>query len=176
MAKIMKRTAIVAVLMTICSLFLYRFTNIEVLFSITITLGMIAYHFSIRLIIGGLFDIKMKNKADYTKKWYQVSDLELRLYQKLKVKKWKNKMPTYDKNTFDVSKHSWDEIIQATCQSELVHETNIVFSLFSIIASIWFDSFVVFLVTAILGAFFDLLFVFMQRFNRARILKMKRKR
>ena len=176
MAKIMKRTAIVAVLMTICSLFLYRFTNIEVLFSITITLGMIAYHFSIRLIIGGLFDMKMKNKADYTKKCYQVSDLELRLYQKLKVKKWKNKMPTYDKNTFDVSKHSWDEIIQATCQSELVHETNIVFSLFSIIASIWFESFVVFLVTAILGAFFDLLFVFMQRFNRARILKMKRKR
>ena len=176
MAKIMKRTAIVAVLMTICSLFLYRFTNIEAFFSITITLAMIAYHFGIRLIIGGLFDMKMKNKADYTKKWYQVSDLELKLYQKLKVKKWKNKMPTYDKNAFDISKHSWDEIIQATCQSELVHETNIVFSLFSIIASIWFESFVVFLVTAILGAFFDLLFVFMQRFNRARILKMKRKR
>ena len=176
MAKIMKRTAIVAVLMTICSLFLYRFTNIEAFFSITITLAMIAYHFGIRLIIGGLFDMKMKNKADYTKKWYQVSDLELKLYQKLKVKKWKNKMPTYDKNAFDISKHSWDEIIQATCQSELVHETNIVFSLFSIIAFIWFDSFVVFLVTAFLGAFLDLIFVFMQRFNRARILKMKRKR
>ena len=67
MAKIMKRTAIVAVLMTICSLFLYRFTNIEVLFSITITLGMIAYHFSIRLIIGGLFDKLSPHTRDFSR-------------------------------------------------------------------------------------------------------------
>ena len=33
----------------------------------------------------------------------------------------------------------------------------------------------VFFVTSILAADFDLLFVFMQRFNRARILKMRQK-
>ena len=118
----------------------------------------------------------MKNKADYTKKWYQVSSLELKLYEKLKVKKWKKKMPTYDMDVFDVSKHTWEEIIQATCQSELVHETNIIFSFFPIVTSIWFGSFGVFLITSILGAVFDLMFVFMQRFNRSRMLKMKRKK
>lgn len=173
MAKIMKRTAVITLLMTVCFFLLYHFTSVRLFFSLTITLGTTAYHFIIRLIVGVLVDWKMKNKADYTKKWYQVSNSEQKLYQKLKVKKWKNKMPTYDKDVFDVSKHSWDKIIQAMCQSELVHEINVIFSLLPIVASVWFGSFVVFLVTAILGAMFDLMFVMMQRYNRSRILKMK---
>ena len=122
-----------------------------------------------------MVNLVMKNKADYTKKWYQVSATEMKLYQKLKVKQWKNKMPTYDKDTFDISKHSWDEIIQATCQSELVHEINVVISFVPIIASVWFGAFWVFFITSLLSAMFDLLFVFMQRFNRARILKINRR-
>ena len=148
----------------------------SVILSLAITFGTIAYHFIIRLLVGYLFDFKMKNQADYTKKWYQVSDTEMKLYQKLKVKTWKNKMPTFDMDVFDVSKHSWDEIIQATCQSELVHETNVVFSFLPVVAAIWFGSFEVFLITSMLGAIFDLMFVFMQRFNRARIVKMRRRR
>ena len=173
MAKMMKRISIITFLMTLVFLLMYYVTNIRLFFSLTITSGTIAYHFIIRLIVGVLVDRKMKNKADYTKKWYQVSDSEQKLYQKLRVKKWKNKMPTYDKDVFDTSKHSWDEIIQAMCQSELVHEINIVFSLLPIVASVWFGSFVVFLITSILGAMFDLMFVMMQRYNRSRILKMK---
>lgn len=171
----MKRISIITFLMTLVFLLMYHVTNIRLFFSLTITSGTIAYHFIIRLIVGVLVDRKMKNKADYTKKWYQVSNSEQKLYQKLRVKKWKNKMPTYDKEVFDTSKHSWDEIIQAMCQSELVHEINIVFSLLPIVASVWFGSFVVFLITSILGAMFDLMFVMMQRYNRSRILKMKRK-
>ena len=92
----------------------------------------------------------------------------------MNVKKWKNKMPTYDKEIFDISRHSWDEIIQATCQSELVHEANIVLSFLPLVASVWFGEFYVFFITSILSAIFDLMFVFMQRFNRARILKIKK--
>lgn len=44
----------------------------------------------------------MKNQADYTKKWYQVSDTEMKRYQKLKVKKWKNIMPASDMDVIDV--------------------------------------------------------------------------
>ena len=94
----------------------------------------------------------------------------------MKVKKWKNKMPTFDEDTFDITKHSWDEIVQATCQSELVHEINVIFSFLAIVASVWFDSFWVFFITSMLGAMYDLMFVIMQRFNRTRILKMKRKK
>ena len=174
MAKRMKIIAIVSLLMTIVFGFSYINTNNDILFSLAITSGTIAYHFIIRLLVGGIVNFLMRNQADYTKKWYQVSTKEMKLYQKLKVKQWKNKMPTYDKDTFDISKHSWDEIIQATCQSELVHEINVVISFVPIIVSVWFGAFWVFFITSILSALFDLLFVFMQRFNRARILKINR--
>ena len=61
--------------------------NSSILFSIAITFGTISYHFIIRLLVGQIFDMIMHNRADYTKKWYQVSDLELEFYQMIKVKK-----------------------------------------------------------------------------------------
>ena len=173
MARAMKRISVITLLVTICSYFLYKATALSFLIDFTITFGTIAYHFIIRLMIGVVVDLIMQNKADYQKKWYQVSNFEIKLYQKLKVKKWKNYMPTFDADTFDISKHSWDEIAQATCQSEIVHEIDVIFSFVPVVASIWFHSFWVFLLTSIAGAVFDLMFVMMQRFNRTRILKMK---
>ena len=176
MAKTMKRISAISLLLTICCFVLYRIRNYRFLVPFTITFGTTAYHFIIRLMVGVVIDSIMHNKANYHKKWYHVREFEMKLYQKMKVKKWKNKMPTYNADTFDISKHSWDEIIQATCQAELVHEINVIFSFLPIFASIWFDSFGVFLITSALGAAFDLMFVMMQRFNRTRILKIKQKR
>ena len=176
MARVMKRISIITLLLTIFSYFLYKTIELSFLFDFTITFATIAYHFIIRLIIGVVVDLIMHNKANYQKKWYQVSKFEMKLYQKMKVKKWKNHMPTFDEDIFDISKHSWDEIAQATCQSEIVHEIDVIFSFLPVVSSIWFNSFWTFLITSIAGAVFDLMFVMMQRFNRTRILKMKRKR
>ena len=175
MAKAMKRISVITLLLAICCFVLYRIADCRFLLPFIITFATTAYHFIIRLMVGVVIDSIMHNKANYHKRWYHVSEFEMKLYQKMKVKKWKNKMPTYNADTFDISKHSWDEIIQATCQSELVHEINIVFSFLPIIATIWFDSFLAFLITSALGAGFDLMFVMMQRFNRTRILKIKQK-
>ena len=80
-------------------------------------------------------------------------------------------MPSYNPEIFSNKKHTWDEIAQSMCQSELVHETNIILSFVPLIASIYFGSFCVFLITSVCGAVFDLLFVIMQRYNRPRIVK-----
>lgn len=80
-------------------------------------------------------------------------------------------MPAYNPETFSPKNHTWDEIAQAMCQSELVHETNMVLSFVPLIAARWFGSFYVFLLTSICGCIFDLVFVIMQRYNRARIIK-----
>ncbi len=159
--------------MTLCVGLLYDITSNSVLLTFAITLGTAAYHFNVRLLVGALFEVLMNNKVDYTKKWFQVSNLEMKFYQKLKVKRWKNKMPTYNTDAFDISKHSWEEIIQTMCQAELVHETNVIVSFISVSSSVWFGSFAVFMITSILSAMLDLMFVFMQRFNRSRILKLK---
>ena len=176
MAKVMKTISIVFFFLTIVFVLLYQIIDSNVILSLAITFGTIAYHFIARLLVGALYSSIIKNKGDYTKKWYQVSDFEMKIYQRLKVKKWKNKMPTYNMDTFDISKHSWDEIAQATCQSELVHETNVIVSFLPVAASIWLGEFWVFFITSVLSAVFDSMFVFMQRFNRARILKVMAKR
>lgn len=176
MAKTMKLTAAISLILTVLCCLLYHLMDSKILLAVAITSGTIAYHFNIRLLVGGLFDAIMKNKADHTKKWFRVSEAEMRLYERLKVKKWKGKMPTYDIDAFDTSKHSWDEIVQSMCQSELVHETNVILSFLPVAASVWFGSFWVFLITSLLSAVFDLMFVFMQRFNRSRILRMKARR
>ena len=171
MEQIMKRTAGISAAAAISFALLYRCSTLSVFLTLAVTFGTTAYHFGIRLLIGTLFHRIMQNRADYTKKWYQVGAREQKLYEKLRVRQWKNRMPTYDADAFDIAKRSWAEIAQAMCQSELVHETDIVFSFVPVVFSVRFGSFAVFLVTSVLGAAYDLMFVMMQRYNRPRILK-----
>ena len=173
MAKGMKIISVIAILLTICFSILYKFLAANLFLSFAITFGTITYHFVVRLLIGLIYNIVLKNKVNYRRKWFLVTEKEMKIYQLLKVKKWKDKMPTYDKEAFDTSKHSWEEIIQTMCQAELVHETIIIFSFLPIIFSIWFGSIEVFIITSMLSALFDLVFVIMQRFNRNRIIKIK---
>ena len=108
----------------------------------------------------------------------QVTDLlqgsksEMKLYEKLRVKKWKNCMPTYNPSLFDPRQHTWEEIAQVTCQAELGHETIVVLSFVPILAGHWLGGYPAFIITSILAAMFDMMFVIMQRYNRQRILKL----
>lgn len=172
MSKLMKFITAFSVAFTVLTVILFRCFNKGIYLTLAITFGTTAYHLGMRLLVGLLYNIKMNNQADYTKKWYQIRPWEIKLYRFLKVKTWKGKMPTYDPEIFSTKNHTWDEIAQAMCQSELVHETNVILSFVPLIASIFFGSFSVFLITSVCGAVFDLLFVVMQRYNRPRVVKM----
>ena len=143
--------------------------------TLAVTFGTVAYHLLIRLIIGMIYSLIMNNKADYTGKWYRSRPWEESLYKLLRVKSWKDRMPTYSPETFSREKHSWDDIAQAMCQSELVHETNVIFSFVPLVAAIWFGSFEVFLITSVCGGILDLLFAIMQRYNRPRVIRLAAK-
>ena len=172
MAALMKSITFICFLATVVFLVLYNYVGLKLFLSLTITFGTFVYHLGIRLIIGLIINSVMKNKADYNRKWYQIHPWEKKLYKFLKVKKWKNRMPTYNKSFFDVTKHSWDEIAQSSCQAEIVHEVIIVFSFVPVIFSIWLGDLPVFLLTSIGAALMDLMFVIIQRYNRPRVLKM----
>ena len=167
MPKVMKFVTVLSFVAAIITILLFHFFNED----IYLTFGTTFYHLGIRLFVGILYNVGMKNRADYTKKWYQIHSWENRLYQILNVKAWKDKMPTFNPEIFSYKKHSWDEIAQAMCQSELVHETNMILSFVPLIAVKWFGSFYVFLITSVCGAVFDLIFVIMQRYNRTRVIK-----
>lgn len=139
------------------------------------TLGIIAlticFHFTIRLVIAGLIDYKLKNRVDYTKKWFEPREFEQKLYKALRVKKWKDIMPTADENNFSLKKHTFEEILMAGCQAEIVHEACAVSGFLTMFFAIPFGYWWVFLITSIGGALFDMVFVVIQRFNRPRLMK-----
>ncbi len=175
MKKLMMSTAVITVIVTI--LMVVLFVNFEAgfLFSLAITFGTIAYHFVMRILVGGIINTIMRNKADYNKKWYRLRPFEEKLYKKLKVKNWKKKMPTYEPELFDIKIHTFDEIAQAMCQAEVVHEVIAVLSFLPLFTVPVFGSFMVFLITSVMSACLDMSFVMMQRYNRPRIIKLIKK-
>ena len=172
MAKKMTLTAALSLAGTVILSVLYQNTRQEALLSFAITFGTISYHLIMRLLVGLAYHVGMRNKADYRKRWYRVGQREMAVYEALRVKRWKAKMPTFDGALFDPHVHTWDEIAQATCQAELVHETIAALSFLPIAAGIWFGAYPVFIITSVLAAACDLLFVMMQRYNRQRIRKL----
>lgn len=172
MAKIVKGIAAFSLAATVILAISYKVTSSGILLPLAITSGTIAYHFVMRLMVGLAFHATMRNKADYRKRWYQVSKREMAVYEKLKVKQWKRRMPTSDPALFDPRLHTWEEIVQAMCQAELVHETIAVLSFLPILAGIWFGEYPVFIVTSVLSAACDIVFVIMQRYNRQRVTKL----
>ncbi len=150
MAKAMKPLG--AILLGAACLFacLYQAFPWSPLLTTAITLGVAGCHLEIRLLVGMLFTWAAP-AHDYTKKRYR--------------------LPTYAPNSFSPKLHSWAEIAQAACRSELVHLTNCLLSFLPVIAALWFHSLPVFLITSILAGAFDLVFIMIQRYNRDRIVK-----
>lgn len=100
MKRILISAAASAVAGTVVSAVLYHVSHTPWLLTAAITLGTISYHLGIRLLVGGIVAITMHNHADYHKKWFQLSHFEQRLYSGLKVKRWKNRLPTYAPESF----------------------------------------------------------------------------
>ena len=172
MAKGMKTIAWLSTSTAIFCALLHRSTENHIFLPLAITFGTTAYHFLMRLFIGLTLHRLLNNQVNYRAKWFQVSPAEQKLYKKLRVKKWKGNLPTYAPGSFDPKRHSWEEIAQASCQAELVHELIIPFSFLPILAAIPFGALPVFVITSLLAALFDALFVIIQRYNRPRILKL----
>lgn len=147
------------------------YTNSAILLSATITIGTIIYHFLIRLLIGFLVPHNFK----YTQKFFVQKPFEKRLYSALKVKKWKKYMPSYNPNTYSLNLHTPEEIANTTCRNEVIHEVIIIFSFVPILFGLYAGEYPIFIITSILAAIFDLLFVIMQRFNRPRIVRLIKK-
>lgn len=168
-------TAILGIGFILSLSFFLAFNN-EVLKIICISIGVTLYHFLMRIIVGTLVDLVMKNKANYNNKWFSTKKIESKFYNFLHVHKWKKFIPTYSPETFDTTNKSIEEIVGATCQAEVVHEIIMLFSLLPIALIPIFNAPAVFIITSILSMMIDSIFVILQRYNRPRLIKiLKRK-
>ena len=175
MKKQMISTTVISFVILLLSGGVYYYTHIRILFTVMVTFLTIFYHLGMRLAVGYSIDAKYHNHMDYTKKWFQEKPFEATLYKKLQVKKWKKFFPSFNPEDFQLKNNSIEEIIQMTCQAEVVHEIIIVFSFVPILFTIWFGSLEVFIITSCLSALFDSIFVIMQRFNRPRLMRLVKK-
>ena len=175
----MKKNMILMTLISLIGLLvsgtIYHFTENQVLFSVAITFGTIFYHLAVRLTVGYLVNARYHNKMDYTKKWFSERAFERKLYKIIQVKKWKKWFPTFNPQDFNLKNRSLTEIVQVTCQAEVVHEVNMVLSFIPLAFSVWFGSFGVFLLTSCAAFLFDSIFVIMQRYNRPRLIRLIKK-
>ena len=173
---LMKKNVFLMTLVSLIGLFAsvaaYYFSENRAFFSAAITFGTIFYHFAMRLTVGYLIDAIYHNHMNYTRKWFQEKAYERKLYDIIKVKKWKKLLPTFTPQYFNLANRSITEIVQATCQAEIVHEVIMVLSFVPIVFSVWFGSLGVFLITSCISFFFDGIFVIIQRFNRPRLLRL----
>lgn len=170
MAKKMILAAVLSLAGTALLTALFLKTACRLLLSLAITFGTASYHIIMRLLVGLSFQAVMQNRADPGRRWYRVGKGEMAVYETLKIKRWKRKIPTFDNARSNPQLHSWDEIAQAMCQAELVHETIMILSFLPIAEGIWFGMYPVFIITSVLAAGYDLMFVMTQRYNRQRVL------
>lgn len=173
MKKVMVTLALGSLAGMIAAVGAYYAVKADWLVTVAITLGTVCYHMSARLIVGLIF-VRCMTK-DYTWAWFQPRRWEKKLYRLLGVKQWKEKMPTFNPQEFSMEDRSLEEIIQATCQAELVHEVNVVINFVPVVFSVWFGALPVFVLTSLGGAMFDMMFVIMQRYNRPRLLRLMRR-
>ncbi len=172
MARYMKGVTLVSAVLWVMAVCIYHCTSLGLFQTVAITFAMIFYHFGMRLLVGTCFQLRFHNQMNYTAKWFQPRKFEATLYQKIKVKRWKKYLPTYNEGTFDLKKVSYQELVMTMCQAELVHETIIMCSFLPIAMSLFFGTTAVFVVTSLLAATIDLAFVVLQRYNRPRALRL----
>ncbi len=133
---------------------------------------MILYHFWLRIIMGNVNKLFPICKDHW---WFQPRAFEKPLYRFLRVKRWKGKALTYNPDAFDLRKHSLDEVADTMTKSEFDHWTNEMISLVSILFSLLWGEFWIFLLTAILAMLFDAQFIVIQRYNRPNVLRILEK-
>lgn len=172
---VMKSTALCTGLVTGLLALLYRFYPMDWLLTTAISFGTTFYHIAMRLLVGAIVPLFTKNvRPDL--RWFRQREWEPGLYKTLGVKNWKGRIPTYDPSQFDLEKNSLEQVIRNMCGAELVHEVIILFSFVPLLFAIPFGTFPVFLITSILAAMYDSIFVIAQRYNRPRLVRILKKK
>ena len=168
-AKLVKLSALIACLLCAVFVLLYHFFPRNLFLSLAITAGTTGYHLVMRLLVGWLITLICRKPQNPDGFWFRQKSFERKLYRFLRVRRWKNNMPTYSPEEFSFEQNTPEQIIQNSCKAELVHEWIICASFLPLLASILWGAFPVFLITSLLAAGLDCCFVIMQRYNRPRL-------
>ena len=172
---IMKAVAVVTVLLTAVLTVAYHLYHQNWMLTAAISTGTTSYHFLMRLAVGYIVPKLTGYNYDYRRKWFQLRNWEPGFYQAIHIRKWKNDLPTYAPELYSLKENSLHRIIQNMCGAEIVHEIIMVLSFVPMLTVPFFGAFPVFLITSVLSALYDGIFVIAQRYNRPRLVRIYEK-
>ena len=171
-----KMTVILAVL-TFLFLLLDGYLLWSGWFSLFITAATTFYHFAIRLLVGAVTRNCFRGKIRAESLWFAPRRWEKRFYEALRIKKWKNRMPTYFPKDFSLKEHTPAEVVQNMCIAEVGHEINVICSFLPLLYALFQprlrQDWIIFAVTGILALGADVPFLLMQRYNRPRMIALQ---
>ena len=130
---------------------------------------MILYHFGLRIFFG---EITNKIKIDYSHPWYTPRKFEKNLYKLLKVRRWKDKVLTFEPDKYDFKNRTLEELAVTMSKSELDHLINEVISVVSMLFTFIWGCPPAFIISAIAAMLFDAQFIVVQRYNRPIVLQL----
>ena len=153
---------------------IFSISNKHIFYLLFVIFSIAGYHLFVHLSVGHLVNFILKNDIDYNKKWFLEKPFEDKLYKKLRVRNWKDKIPTFYPDTFSLQNNAHDKILKVMCQSEVVHIIITILSFVPIIYVFYVNISYkwLFIITSFMSATFDTCLVIMQRYNRPRIKRM----
>jgi len=154
------------------ALFYGGITRAEAVLWVGIVAFMIFFHFGGRIFMG---EVSKRFKINQNHWWFREKPFERKLYELLRVKKWKGRALTFDPQAFSLKDHSLSEIAATMTKSETDHWINELISLVSVFFALIWGQWWIFLLTAAAAMIFDAQFIVIQRYNRPRVLKLLNK-
>ncbi len=166
--------ALTAVISAFCFILYYgKITHNGIILWTGIVSFMILYHFGLRIFFG---EITNHIKFDYNHPFFKQKKFEASLYKLLKVRKWKDKVLTFNPENYDFQNRTLSQLATTMSKSETDHWINELISVGSIFFSLLWGMLPIFLITAVAAMLFDAQFIVVQRYNRPVVLRLMNRR
>lgn len=163
-------------LLTVLLRILYAIRGTEIFLSLYITFLTTSYHFIMRIAVGETVTLRYRHRDfSYDSPWYRQSAAEKKLYDWIRIRKWKLKLITAKPEQFDIRLRTYGELLHNMTQAEVVHEVIMVLSFVPLALIPVYGAPGVFGITSVVACAIDALFVMIQRFNRPRLLRLKQR-
>ena len=130
---------------------------------------MILYHFGLRILFG---EITKRITINYRHPFFRRRKFEKKLYSALRVRSWKDRVLTFDPASYDFRNRTLEQLATTMAKSETDHWINELISLSSLLFSLLWGEFPIFLITCLAAMVFDAQFIIVQRFNRPIVLRL----
>ena len=155
--------------------YFYQQAQIAWFFTIGVVFFSVAIHFLIMFISAPVVFMLFRNKYNCNSFWFKQKPFEKTLYRILKIKKWKNKLPAYDRNEYSLQLNNPETIAQNMCHAEVVHEVIALASYLPILFGLVISNYGLLTILSMFFSIIHLVFVFIQRYNRPRFIRLSKK-